>query len=70
MLGRAAVEAAVFDCALHRQVVGVLHRRGQSLRGQERRQIGRVRRDHDERKEPPHSRQYAQTARFWVYFNT
>lgn len=56
--GRTALERAVFDFRLFRQVLGALYRRVHPFHRQERRQVGRVRRDHDEREEPPHARHY------------
>ena len=53
VLAGAAVERAVLDLGLFGQVVGVLDRRQHAFDGEERGQVGRVRRDDDEGKEPP-----------------
>ena len=53
VLRGAAGERAVLDLGLFGEVVGVLDRRQHALDGEERRQVGRVRRDDDEREEPP-----------------
>ena len=49
----AAVQCAVLDLGLLGEVVSVLDRRQHTLDGEERRQVGRIRRDDDEREEPP-----------------
>ncbi len=52
---RAAREAAVFDLVLVGQVGRALDGRVQLLDSQEGRQVGSVRRYHDEGEEPPHA---------------
>jgi len=49
----AGLERAVLDTSLLDEVVCGLDRRQHALDGEKRRQVGRVRRDKDQRKEPP-----------------
>ena len=58
LLCGAAVETAIFDVGPSGERLHVFDRRREPLGGEEGRQIGRVGRDHDERKEPPGARQY------------
>ena len=53
--GRTAVDGAVSDLGLLRQVIGGLDGRDHAFDSEEGRQVGRVGGDDDEREEPPHS---------------
>jgi len=53
ILGGSGVQRAVENFRLLGQIVGGLDRREHSLDGEERREVGRVRRDDDESEEPP-----------------
>ena len=53
ILGRAGVDCSVLDLGLLSQVVGRFDRRLHAFDGEERGQVGRVRRNNDEGEEPP-----------------
>ena len=54
-VGGAEVDGAVEDLGLLREVLGGLDGRDHALDGEERGEVGRVRRDDDECEEPPHA---------------
>lgn len=55
----AAFEGAVLDLCLLSEILGALDRRIHPLDGEESREISRIRGDHDQREEPPHTRYHA-----------
>lgn len=54
--GRSFHVTAVRDVAVLRQIFDVFDRSVQTVAGDGRRQVGGVRRSHDEREKPPHPR--------------
>lgn len=56
--GAASFESSVFDFRLLCKILGALDRRIHPLDGEERGQVGSVRRNHDQSEEPPHTRHY------------
>ena len=57
--GAASFESPVFNFRLLCEILGALDRRIHPLDGEERGQVGSVRRNHDQSEEPPHARHYA-----------
>lgn len=59
LLGGSRVQGSICDLRLFGEVFGALNGRNHPLHSQESSQVGRVRRDDDEREEPPHTPHYA-----------
>lgn len=55
----AAFEGTVLDLRLLRKILGALDWRIHPLDGEESSEISRIRGDHDQREEPPHTRDHA-----------
>lgn len=55
----ASFESPVFDFRLLCKILGALDRRIHPLDGEERGQVGSIRRNHDQSEKPPHTRHYA-----------